>query len=454
METKRVRFNELPISPVYPQMELNQKIDLGTLGVQFDYKNKVYEEQATVYMDFLPRPKLFFVLPHEAYAVGWELFYDKTWNHKLSLKGVKEPVLVLCNSPGNQKGGPVFLPLSSVVRVSPSSDSIYSAVFHVFNFPMFWSSDNYVLFTKNGGNQTLGRVTMKADGWVITIIATNKTRDFCKALDREGGFVVTHVGEITREDGSTFSSEQLADLVNCCHYFLSFALGRWAGVAFPVGYDNGGNRVFEQWGLPSVAEGSWSPSCSWFNSQRAEMLTEVFPGFMKLWKSGQWHDTLCRGLYWYVAASGRGTVIATDTGLILAQTALELLAWTYGRVCNPKHSGGYGSSAAGKIRQFLDYLKIPTDIPQRLGVLRGHFGNKAKGPNAIARIRNSFVHPKKGNPPPEGAYFEVWLLSLWYLDLVLLCLCGHVGEYANRLDFGRDEGTVEQVPYAKKSGTP
>ena len=70
----------------------------------------------------------------------------------------------------------------------------------------------------------------------------------------------THVGRMAREHGSTFSSEQLEDLLSCLHQFLSFASGRWAGVALPVGFDTGGNRVFEERGMWRTADGPWNGS--------------------------------------------------------------------------------------------------------------------------------------------------------------------------------------------------
>jgi hypothetical protein len=83
----------------------------------------------------------------------------------------------------------------------------------VFNFPNFYGPDNYIV--KSGtpplqGWKTCGRSVLQADGWTITIAATENTDELCKALDRDGGYLVTHVGEIRRQDGSIFTSDKLS----------------------------------------------------------------------------------------------------------------------------------------------------------------------------------------------------------------------------------------------------
>jgi hypothetical protein len=127
-------------------------------------------------------------------------------------------------------------------------------------------------------------VILKADGWAVTIAATAQTDSSIKALRKTGGFIITHVGHIAREDGACFSSDQLNDILICLHYFLSFALGRWAGVALPVGFDSSGARVFEEWGFRMESDGYWNGSNSWFDEHHSELLSEVFPAF---WNFGK-----------------------------------------------------------------------------------------------------------------------------------------------------------------------
>jgi hypothetical protein len=296
-----------------------------------------------------------------------------------------------------------------------------------------------------------GRAVLKANGWTITIVSTDQTRELAKELKQQGGYVITHLAEITRDDRSPFSSESLESLLSCLQYFLSFTLGRWAGVALPVGFDADGRIVYEQWGLPIAADGSWNSSYSWFDIHHGELLTEVFPGFVKLWTNELWRQPLAHALYWYLGAGDRGVGIGVDTGLILAQTALEGLAWTYcvqeRRMVSASAFKPRGLSASDKLRLLATSLSIPTGIPAELTALHSKPGKKwDDAMDAITGIRNSLVHSDATEQLPDNSYYDAWRLSLWFIDMVLLRLCGHTGKYANRLA-SRWTGSVTPVPW-------
>ena len=475
---ERLELKKSLIEPVYPQTEPNQPIDLGTVAVQFAHEGKTYQEMAQVTMRFMPADRLLFVIPakndspqnakhqpmmaNQIKALFFAFDLDDKWDGKLELTDKGVTLNVFERGSGGDFGTVAFVPRTSVVNVTPKSDAISTATFHLFNFPKFYGPEDYTITSgepPQQGRKCCGRILLKADGWITTIAAMDKTDDLCKALDHQGGFVLTHMGKIEREDGSAFSSDQLDDLLHCMHCFLSFALGRWTGLAFPIGFDQAGNRVFEQWGLPLTAPGPWNGTCSWFDALHAEFLSETFPGFMALWKDDKWHSTLWKAVYWYLVANGRsGGVSHIDAGIILAQTALELLAWTYCVEQRKMVSAGAFEKAlpaADKVRLLASGLEIPLELSAHLSTLQSALlaqtGSKwHDAMDAITQIRNGLVHPRVKTQLADGSYCEVWKLSMWYLDMVLLRLCGHTGKYANRLDTRRWVGQVESVPWAKK----
>jgi hypothetical protein len=110
-----------------------------------------------------------------------------------------------------------------------------------------------------------------------------------------------------------------------------------------------------------------------------------------------------------------------------------------------------GLSAADKLRLLASSLGIPKEIPPTQSALHGTPGKKwGDGMDAITGIRNALVHPNIQTELPDNSYYEGWKLSLWYVDLVFLRLCGHNGKYANRLVPNRFVGAVESVPWAEK----
>jgi hypothetical protein len=259
------------------------------------------------------------------------------------------------------------------------------------------------------------------------------------------------VGQIAREDGSTFSSEQASDLLTCLHYFLSFTLGRWAGLALPIGFDAAGNRVFEEWGLRSSADGAWNSSLSWFDPLHGELIAQVFPGFLTLWKNDVWRIPIANAIYWYLGSCNHSVDIGVDTGIILAQTALELLAWNYcvvdRKVVSRKAFERGGLVAADKMRLLASVLGIPCALTPSIAAMQPKTGARWEDSmDAITRIRNALVHPDARTPFTTTDYYEAWRLSMWFIDLVLLRLCKHVGSYVNRLNT-RFTGMVESVPW-------
>jgi hypothetical protein len=455
--TDRITLGSPLIEPIYSQLNPNEPILLGQEAVQLRSKGTTYQDVAKVMMRFVPNKRIEIVCPlKNEPMLGLEMFLDDNGNIKLTLTGRGVGFDVFCASVGGEHGETVFLPKASGVMVSPPSNSISMVTVHLFNFPHFLGPEDYTLTTKNEVRQTFqrcDRVVLEAAGWKITIAATDRTDKAAAALKSQGGYVLTHMAQITRSDDSTFSSQQLAELLNSLHYFLSFALGRWAGVALPVGFDAAGNIVFEEWGMRIAADGPWRGGTSWFDSQHSELLPQVFPGFVTLWMSNLWQKPLSDALYWYLGASDRRVGIGVDTGLILAQTALELLAWNYCVLDRKMISSSAFQprrlSAADKLRLLASSLNIPLGIPPNLPALHAKRGKKwIDGMEAITDIRNSLVHPAAKQQLLDSTYFEAWKLSLWYIDLVLLRLCRHSGQYANRLS-QRWGGQVELVPWTK-----
>jgi hypothetical protein len=66
--------------------------------------------------------------------------------------------------------------------------------------------------------------------------------------------------------------------------------------------------------------------------------------------------------------------------------------------------------------------------------------------HVITDLRNGLVHPGAVKNVPDGAYVDAWRLSLWYIELTILRLCDHNGQYANRLA-ERWVGGTETVPW-------
>ena len=455
---ERIETDKPIIDPVYSQEEPNQPIDLGQVAVQIEHNGTPCRRTASATMTFYPETHLTFVISPDADS-QCSGFVNAGTKLQITLPQRNVTVDCFCGRLGEKYGGMVLSPTRSGVTVTQPSSNISKAVFHLFNFPDFFSPEDYVLRTDEHTEIRGGRVTLKADGWVITIAATGRTNELEERLEAHGGYVITHMGQIVREDGAVFNSDQLDDLLTCLHHFLSFTLGCWAGLALPVGFDNDGNRVFEQWGIRRVANGPWNAIGSWFDRHHGDFLSQVFPGFLSRWQDATWRQTLASAVYWYLEACDHSIGVGVDTGVILAQTALELLSWTYcvrdRALLLPETFEKPGAlKASDKLRMLISNLGIPREIPSILSRLcNPSEGKWHDSLHAMTDIRNSIVHPDKKARVTDDLYYQAYQLSVWYLDLVLLHLCGHGGHYANRLNAStRWEGEVELVPWSLEQG--
>lgn len=358
---------------------------------------------------------------------------------------------LFCVSPGSEKS--VYTPSRVPVRVNSKSKTIAKAVFHLFNLPDLHGSENYVLLTgetPHQGARSCGCLTLKFDGWFVTVAGNGNTHKVVKSLKQTGGYVITHVGEIKREDCTDFSSQDLESVLEFLTYLFAFSFGRWSSPCLTVGFDVDENRVDEERGLRRCEAGAWNGGKSWFDANHAELIFDLLPGFWCLWSDETWKRSLKDAIYWYTEANRAGAGIGVDSALLFTQAALELLSWTScvldrGMV-SPKAFSPNKLSASDKLRLLVSSLNIPLAIPLSLKSLHSKAGSKWEDSmHAITDLRNSLVHPGKEKKVPEGAYYDAWRLSMWYIELLLLRLCTYSGKYANRLS-QRFAGQVESVP--------
>lgn len=450
--------NKVPdFIPFYTTEEPNKEIVLReSEEVEVIVEGARYEGNAQVILRFLPQPSL---IAHASFPnLAADLYNMRDDPVLLRFPSLGAETEVLPKSISAAPGTPTPLqitltPIRDSITIGDSKVRTLRVVkFHVVNFCDFHSdphndSGNRIVESKSGKrwhSQVLGCATLVADGWRITISALPSTGDLVKALEEAGGYAITHVGVIEHVDGEAFNGGDAADLLDALHFFLSFARGFWTPPVLPIGLSQDGERVWEQWIIGRADSRMYWPS--WFDERNGQLLAEVFPGFCRLWRSDIWHWAVREALQWYLWSNTN----PGDAGIILTQAALELLAWTFA-VKDRKFVGADAFrrlTAADKLRRILSSLNIPIAIPTELNLLASHAKkfNWLDGPQAFAHMRNETVHPHKKRRELADIY-DGWKLGQWYVELILLALCGHVGKYSKRLGIQR-RGTVIPVPWA------
>jgi len=343
----------------------------------------------------------------------------------------------------------VWLPKNEPVQALGGQDTqLARVVFHLVNFKDILGTER--TSEKRGTvTRAIRGVNLSAAGWSIRIQSLYESCERFKKLKSDGGFQLTHVGELTRQDGAVFSGRNAGEVLETLRFFLSFAKGGWCNPVCAVGFDESGAMAWESWSSPSD---SWNSPGSWFDPRHCEQLVEAFPGFYDRWQNEGWRSALRESIYWYVKANN--SLRGIDAGIILTQAALERLAFEYAvkdrRLVAIK--GFKALWASDKFRLLFSSLGIRIDLPQECEELIG-FGRVTgqvqfeDSPHALTEIRNSLVHPEHKHRGQYGkAYYEAWSLGLWYLELCLLRLCGYQGTYGNRLR-RQTVGEVDAVPW-------
>jgi len=427
---------------------INQEIKLAEGQIEFEPKTLKIKGDAKVFMRFIPKLEIIIE------ATAYEFFGKLTEEDKIEI-----------NFPSIQLSTKLFIKKSSIGKnykiiaipygkplLIGSPDKATKVIFHVLNFPNFLGKNDVIISEKNRSERR-GQIILKYNGWQIKITAVGNLRSLFKSLKSEGGYVITHVGEIKRLNKRSFRIEECRKILRALHYFLSFAAGYFTGPILPIGFNENNERLWEEWykGLKTRYD---SEGLSWFDIMHGELLEEIFPGFLNQWQNKIWNEPIETAIYWYLRSNMMEG--GTDGAIILAQSALELLAYTF--CIEDKKIWTYkvfkNKSATEKIKELLSSLNIPKDMPPSLSKLFALGKNfKWSGPQAFTEVRNFIVHPGQKRKRLAGLKLplaEVWKLGLWYIELVLLHLFEHAGVYAERLKNGRWVGDVSTVPWASK----
>jgi hypothetical protein len=440
--------------PVFDFESNRQSILLRTDQAKLRSTNGTFPCYSEARLDLLMSPRIYFHLTsiddRDDRDNIWRglnlIFGDRTSTLCVDNKPT-EGFIVSCNSNGGKffaKWSPQQTPLTVI---GEDNTLINNVVFHIFNFPDFiWQS---VIIPYKNGETSICWLELGNEMWNVCIKSLPTTHDNIKLLSNEGGYLLTHIGQLRKVNHEPIKGKEAFEFLHCLTFFLSFVCGTWVNPVCPVGFSVDGEKQWEQWSSP---RSDWKkPTFTWSHEQGFTQMESLFPVFQKKWTSDQWGKTLQETIYWYLRANNISQGI--DTGIILAQTAIERLAYEY--AVNDKRSisssGFQKLTASDKYRILFSTLGIPLDIPQTMPELQ-KLANQLQpkwedAPQALTEIRNSLVHPihKHRDKFNDNVYFETWKLSLWYLELGILAVCGYNDVYCSR---------IQNTPFARLDKVP
>jgi hypothetical protein len=450
MSNHSVAFRDVPrvLEPNYSTGEANAEIPLYEGTVNLHHDQRTYSGSGRVFVSWLPTPR-----------VRFESGLTDTVTPDLLAGDTR--IELVDKWPGKQ----IEVAITGLLNLSHVSGIITSWVhdqqvalqrvmFHIPNFSPYQG-----IPIRNDHLVWAGRTSLVWGDWTITIDEiADKT--LWQQLKETGGFGITHVGCLQRQGGGTFSHEEGASQINCLYWLLSFYNGKWTGPILPVWFDANSESVWHEWIMPLVTPFRNVPR--WVSDLLRCALPNLYPGFAARWSDETWRDCIHNAIYWYLMPNAPG--VAIENGIILAHVAFETLGWTlFVQDKKTITANRYDKkiNTADKLRLLLNEARVPLAVPSELASLEAAAKADKKwcdGPGSLAAIRNAYVHSSPENRKrladvgPEAEH-EAWLLSLYYLELILLYLCNYNGEFSNRLvvgscAFGQE---VMNVPWASET---
>jgi hypothetical protein len=431
-----------PIIPKYVAAAANTAIDLAAAPVELRTGAVTVASSGKARLELTAKERV--IVEVDTTLDGYRIGDASNLQMKFGPRGRFIPVIRV-QSQFSDKGAKLWLVANGTAftQVRHGRVRLSSAIAHVLNFPEFYCLGS----TKSDfehANQRLGRVVLCDLEWEIELQALPSTRTIINQLKAEGGNAITHIARIARADGRTFTCKQLDAIVHDFQRFLSFARGTWTSVFGIVGYGRNGDELYEDWSQRIASP--WQTCRSWFDIHHGQTLAVTFPGFR-----GLMHDpTLAKAgyaaLHWYLRSNRAGEGAGVDGGLILSQAALEGLSMSV--LSNAGVTVSKSANAVDRIRAACHHLRIETSIPQSSKTLRKwqRRGAFLDGPDAVTKIRNELVHPKRRlKDKLPSAIPDAWQLAQWYIEVMLLKLCGYTGVYSNRLK-AKWVGEVQPFP--------
>jgi hypothetical protein len=301
-------------------------------------------------------------------------------------------------------------------------------------------------------------------GWTVTV----SPRDDLSEIDEEAtgtacGYAVSHEVTARRVDGQPFGPSEANEIVSAMTSLATFANGSAVGSPAVQGY-LAGELSYERYWTPRVPP--WHHPLSWLPAYDPKLpLQDIGAKFLELWSQTEWREVLRRLVLFHSEANAANHhPPLLDIRIVIAQSGLELLAWAvldHGcppPVTNPSATlrGPVASKAGPRIRELAALLGIdpetPSDCPQIARFLADETRQlpERTAASVLAWARNRATHPKRPADlvAPDGLLIEVWLLSVWYLELSILSVLGYDGNYAHRLSLPMFKGARQQVPWS------
>lgn len=355
---------------------------------------------------------------------------------------------------------------ADTVLVSNSSRTIISDVlgirFGIVNAPK-WISESIAY---DGENQN--RLSFSIGDFSVQLDTYGEGDE---KIRKSKGYSFTAVGQLARTDGNLFNNQsvEVNHIFEVLGWGLTFATGHWPLIPVAISTDVH-NKESAKYKITRHSPYNWGQT--WFSQIAPSALLEVFDGLNLALKDPVWENSIKEAINWYSdALSSQANVVGK---LIWAQTALELMAWTYvtqdpktKSMSGDEFDGDVLKSTSQRIAKMLDGMGISEAIPTKYTNLqqfaadlaagrttgtikRIHRTDPLDGPSVITHVRNAYVHPNQSDKRPILSFevqHEAKLLAIEYLELSILRVLEVKSDCLVRSEMSGSVNAVSKLPW-------
>ena len=289
-----------------------------------------------------------------------------------------------------------------------------------------------------------GRLTLAAPPWKVVLDADLHQRERTTAA-AQFGYAVTHVGELSRDDGELFAKNDADDVLTALQHWMSFARGFWVAPILANGWNESNDIVWRDWSIRSCDR--WRFAYSWLPRQKAEAVEDSFRRFCEVWFEPSRQKSLRTAVYWYLASNSSRSV---DRSIITAFIPIEVLADCMELAID--HSLG------ASLKSICEWIGISDpDVPDSFREFREFQKNVGAETtiDALVALRNLNLHPIRSNlaivdkaAPRSEHYTQAWQILQWIVELAILKFIDYSDRYSCRTT-QRSVWETQVLPWAK-----
>lgn len=291
-----------------------------------------------------------------------------------------------------------------------------------------------------------GRQSWRLGEWIMTVDARPDLRGVIRKLKDTGKYAVTHLAVLRRRDARPFTAAECMPILTVYQLAGSFVLGRFTSPALTEARDDGGRLMWREWSVRLADQ--LGGVTSWWNRTAAPIADPM--RLLGDWLLDPRRHRAAEYLAQAYVASNRGGFV--EQRLTTAFAALELLSWQRAVLEGEADPNRHDSKRADqRLRAMLTKAKVPISVPGHLTALVAfaHDEGLGDGPKSVTEVRHRLTHPKA----PGDLYdrrpllTDAWLLTVRYLELLILHWVGYTGHVVDRTKLG-GFAQLEPVPWA------